>query len=138
MPVATVMAGEKTTTQTVARCLPGLPFAVEGRIRGYEIHMGQTRPLDESRPVLGLEGQDHPADGQVSADGRVVGTYLHGLLDNDGLRAALLAWARGRGVAPASLLSGYRRFQDRQYDLLADFLEQHLCLDDLLEPLSPR
>ena len=134
------MAGEKTTTQVEAEALPGLPFYAPGRQRGYEIHMGLTE-------TSGLEGPKRPAfrlvsrlgravsveDGQVSADGRVVGTYLHGILDNDQLRAALLAWAGGGPAAVDSDLD-YAAFKDKQYDLLADHLEAHVDIDALLEP----
>jgi len=138
LPVDTVMAGEKTTTKVRAIALPCLPFGAPGELQGYEIHMGQSRPLQESRPAFRLlKRLDEPValeDGQVSPEGRVVGTYLHGILDNDALRGALLAWAGG-GRAVATL-SDYAAFKDRQYDLLADLLEEHLQLDGLLEPLD--
>jgi len=70
----------------------------------------------------------------VSPDGRVVGTYLHGVLDNDALRAALLAWARGGSAGPAG---DYAAFAERQFELLADHLEAHLDLTGLLEPWEP-
>ncbi len=137
LPVATVMAGEKTTTRVEARCLPGLPFAVAGPVHGYEIHMGQTQAQGQDRPALRLVKRlGRPldlAEGQVSPEGRVVGTYLHGLLDNDSLRAAVLAWAGGAGLTPS--LNDYAGFKDTQYDLLADLLEKRLNLEGLLEPL---
>lgn len=140
LPVATVMAGDKTTTRVEARCQAGLPFAVPGPVEGYEIHMGRTRTLGSGRPafrftqVLGrVAGQD---EGQVSPGGRVVGTYLHGVLDNDDLRTALLAWARG-GAVPEQT-GGYAAFREEQYELLADLLERHLNLDGLLELVTAR
>lgn len=137
LPIATVMAGEKTTARAEALCLRDLPFAVEGAVRGYEIHMGQSTPLGQDRPAFRLtrrleEALDQP-EGQVSPDGRVVGTYLHGLLDNDALRAAVLAWAAG-GEAVAGL-ADYAGFKERQYDLLADLLEEHLDWRPLLEEM---
>ena len=138
LPVETVMAGDKATTRVRARCLPGLPFAVEGLVEGYEIHMGRTRALPgPGRPALKLVSRlEEPLDqdeGQVSPEGRVVGTYLHGIMDNDELRAAVLAWAGGMRDLPA--LADYAAFKDRQYDLLADLIEEHLDLQGLLEPL---
>jgi adenosylcobyric acid synthase len=138
LPVATVMAGEKTTTRVRASALPCLPFPAPGELSGYEIHMGQTRPLAASRPAFRLLARLHEAvsveDGQVSAEGRVVGTYLHGILDNDALRAGLLSWAAGG--QDVATLGDYAAFKDQQYDLLADLLEEHLKLDGLLEPLA--
>ncbi|MFZ5586764.1 MAG: cobyric acid synthase [Thermodesulfobacteriota bacterium] len=137
LPIATVMAGEKTTARAEAECLPDLPFAVAGPVRGYEIHMGQSTPTGRDRPALRLTRRveaalDQP-EGQVSPDGRVVGTYLHGLLDNDGLRAALLAWAGGGRRVEG--LADYAAFKERQYDLLADLLEEHLDWRPLLEEI---
>jgi adenosylcobyric acid synthase len=138
LPVATEMAGEKTTTLVQARCLEGLPFAAPGPVRGYEIHMGQSRALGADRPAFRLtrrldQAIDLP-EGQVSPEGQVVGTYLHGLLDNDALRAALLTWAGGGSFKAG--LTDYAAYKDRQYDLLADLLEERLNLDGLLERLS--
>ncbi len=138
LDIETVMAGEKTTTRVSARCLPELPFACQGELSGYEIHMGQSRPLGEDRPAFRLlsrlELTSELDEGQVSAEGRAVGTYLHGILDNDQLRAALLSWVRGGG--DFSGLADYAAYQDQQYDLLADHLERHLNLEGLLAPLE--
>ena len=139
LPVATVMAGDKTTTRVRALCLPDLPFAAPGEVAGYEIHMGRTQALKDSRPAFRFtQVLGRPADqdeGQVSPEGRVVGTYLHGVLDNDALRGALLAWARG-GALPEQI-QDYAAFREEQFDLLADLLEEHLALEGLLEPVSP-
>ncbi len=137
LPVETEMAGEKTTTRVQAGCRPELPFGVEGPCAGYEIHMGRTTALGQDRPAFVLEARlGRPcgqAEGQVSGDGRVVGTYLHGILDNDALRSAVLAWAAG--AAAGREVFDFGAFKDRQYDLLADLMEEHLDLEGLLEPL---
>ncbi len=138
LPVRTVMAGDKTTTRTIARAASDLPFAAPGDLAGYEIHMGRTEVTGFSRPafhlVSSLGGARDVPDGQVSADGRVVGTYLHGILDNDALRASLLAWVRDEAMTgPAA---DYAAFKDFQYDLLADWLEDRVDVAALLEPLG--
>lgn len=137
LDMETVMAGEKTTTQVEARALPGLPFPAPGPLYGYEIHMGVSHSLGPDRPAFQLvkrldQTVDVP-DGQVSPDGRAVGTYLHGILDNDHLRSAVLAWAAGSGEFPAGV--DYAAFNDRQYDLLAELMGQNLKLDGLLEAI---
>jgi len=139
LPVMTIMAGDKTTTRVVARAATDLPFAAPGDLAGYEIHMGRTEVQGPSRPAFHLvsslgQSVDAP-DGQVSPDGRVVGTYLHGILDNDALRAAILAWVRGEAmIGPAA---DYAAFKDFQYDLLADLFESEVDVEALLEPLGP-
>ena len=61
----------------------GAPFA------GYEMHMGVTEGPDRARPFARLA--DGSPEGAVSADGRVIGTYVHGLFADDRQRAAWLA-----------------------------------------------
>ena len=137
LPVTTEMAAEKTTTRAQAVAGKTLPWAVDGRVLGYEIHMGLTTALETDNPAFHLvsrldQSVDEP-DGQVSPDGRAVGTYLHGILDNDSLRSSLIAWAAGDGGQAMSL--DYARFKDQQYDLLADHLEKYVDLRPLLESI---
>ena len=137
LPVRTNMEPAKTTTQAAALPMAGLPFELQGEISGYEIHMGSSVISGErDRPAFRLirrldQAIDQP-EGQVSPEGRVIGTYLHGLLDNDALRAAVLAWAGGAAEAE---IWDYSRFKDTQYDLLAKHLEQHLDLSNLPIPM---
>jgi adenosylcobyric acid synthase len=122
LDISTVMAGAKTLRQ-VEGCGLGHP------VRGYEMHMGQTEGPDRVRPLLTLDGA---ADGAISADGRVMGCYLHGLFAADGFRRALLA----------TLLPGrtgglvYEAMVDQVLDHLAEHLETHLDIDALLRIAS--
>ena len=65
-------------------------------------------------------------DGATSRDGRVQGTYLHGLFSSDAFRAA---WLKGLGAA-SSL--AYEARVETALDALADHLEAHLDIDALL------
>jgi adenosylcobyric acid synthase len=80
LDVTTIMAGEKRLAR-VAGSMGGAPIA------GYEMHMGRTEGPDAARPWLLLDGRP---EGAMSPDGRVRGTYLHGLLASGPARAALL------------------------------------------------
>jgi adenosylcobyric acid synthase len=75
-------------------------------------------------------------DGAVSPDGRVWGSYLHGLFDDEPTRRALLEGLRGNprpaSPSPAGTLS-----LDHELDRLADHLEKHLDLVPLLARLVP-
>ncbi len=118
LDVATVMAGKKTLRQTRGEGL-GQP------VSGYEMHMGETEGPDRHRPFLTLAGQ---ADGAVSADGRVMGCYLHGLFAADGFRQAFLATLRpGR---TGELM--FESMVDRVLDHLADHIETHLDVAAIL------
>ncbi len=106
-----------------------LPEAVP--CSGYEMHIGRTAGPDLSRPFL-LRADRSP-EGAVSADGRIAGTYLHGLFTNDAARAALL----GRlGAAPAP--RDHEAGIEAALDALAEHLEAHLDIDRLLAIAAAR
>lgn len=115
LDVRTVMAPDKRVVQVAGQAL-GQP------VRGYEIHMGRTTGPDCARPF----GMMPDPDGAISADGRVMGSYLHGLLSDDGFRAAFLA----RLGAPSA--PGYEAGVDQALEDLADHLETHMDVGGLL------
>ncbi|MDT0510841.1 MULTISPECIES: cobyric acid synthase [unclassified Halomonas] len=89
-------------------------------IAGYEIHNGVTTGPALERPLCELAGRP---DGAVSDDGRVLGTYLHGLFDRPEACAALLARCGLVGKAGAV---DYGRHRQEELDRLADALEAYL------------
>ncbi|MDF2983191.1 MAG: cobyric acid synthase CobQ [Devosia sp.] len=91
---------------------------------GYHMHMGVTRGRGLERPFARI---GDAADGAVSADGTVMGTYLHGLFAADSFRRNFL------GSAAATSMLAYETTIDATLDALAEHLEQHLDLDALLE-----
>jgi adenosylcobyric acid synthase len=82
LPVRTVLEQSKVLKATTGVCM-GEP------VHGYEIHMGQTKSLEQVEPALYLS--DGSSDGVIS--NKVLGCYLHGLLDAPRARAAILSWA---------------------------------------------
>ncbi|WP_027258215.1 cobyric acid synthase [Leisingera aquimarina] len=123
LDVHTVMAGEKRVTLTEAVTRDGnLP------VSGYEIHMGRTTGADCARAWLSIDGR---AEGAASADGRVKGSYLHGLFSSDAFRAKVLA-----GLGHESQ-TGYEDGVEETLDALADHLERYMDLDQLLELSRP-
>jgi adenosylcobyric acid synthase len=88
----------------------------------YEIHIGRTEGPARARPFAHL---DDAPEGAVSADGRVQGSYLHGMFRDDAFRAAFLA---GFGVASQG---GYEAGVEAALDALAVHLEAHLDVDGL-------
>lgn len=103
------------------RLLPG-----DVPVSGYEIHCGVSTGPALERPLLELAGCDDMkvrADGVVSHDGQIMGTYVHGLFDRAEACEALLARcglkAQGVGV-------DYQAHRQLELDRLADCLEKHL------------
>jgi adenosylcobyric acid synthase len=124
----TTFLDRKTTRQVqghVTSSVGWLSSAAAQPVHGYEIHMGKTC---ETTPWLSLvrRGEDDVAvaDGNISADGRIWGCYVHGLFANDGVRHA---WLSSLGwVAPAN--PGLAVSRSRSLDRLANAV---LCALDM-------
>ncbi|MGC4078539.1 MAG: cobyric acid synthase [Rubrivivax sp.] len=99
------------------------------RVRGYEMHMGRTAGDGLARPWLQLDDGAGGAtpEGAVSADGRVMGSYVHGLFAADAFRRHFLE----RIGAQRSALD-YEAQVEATLDALADHVERALDLDALL------
>lgn len=94
-----------------------------GELTGYEIHMGRTTPVPGAQlgaaPFSVRIDGAVAADGLTSLDGLVVGTYMHGLLENSALRHALIKrLAARKGVSVPE--PGTRMTIDQAFDVLAD------------------
>ncbi|TPL56137.1 cobyric acid synthase [Mesorhizobium sp. B2-4-2] len=116
LDIETVMEPEKTVRNVSARSVPfDLP------LEGYEIHLGRTTGPDMLRPSAIINGAE---DGAVSADGKVVGTYMHGLFGADAFRGRFLEslGVKGGGI-------DYRAEVERALDEVAAQLESHLDCD---------
>ncbi len=115
LEVTTEMAGTKRLERVSGTAL-GQP------LNGYEIHMGRTEGPDCARPFAHLPGPD----GAISRDGRVMGTYLHGLFADDRFRAGFLA-RLGAASQP-----GYEAGVEETLDALAAHMERHLDVGAIL------
>ena len=133
----TTMLRRKETHQVTAQLqVAGTEVApgCSGELSGYEIHMGETLLGSDARPfaaVIRRSGEDtYISDGAVSADGRVFGTYLHGIFDNASFRTTFLNRIRRQKGLPEG---GAATDPDDPFDLLADHLERHLDMRRLLD-----
>jgi adenosylcobyric acid synthase len=132
LPVVTTFRPRKTTARVRVRLEAGSLLGA-GEARGYEIHMGDVE-RDGGVPALRVVARSGAAcdfaDGAVSPDGAVLGTLVHGLLEEDAVRASLLASLRARrGIEPPS--APPVRTRDEEYDRVADALVGHLDWDAL-------
>ncbi len=119
LDVATVMGREKRLAR-----VEGTHPASGAPVAGYEIHMGRTEGPDLARPWLVVEGRP---EGAQSADGRVRGTYLHGVFAANGFREA---WLAELGAPPSGL--DYDGSIEATLDALAAHVERHLDVDALV------
>ena len=118
LQIDTVMTGDKRLTETRAtHAATGLPFD------GYEIHIGRSDGPDLARPFAHVDGRP---EGATSADGRVTGSYLHGMFRDDAFRTA---WLAGFGVSASGR---YDATVETVLDVLADHMEAHLDVPGLL------
>jgi len=116
LDIETVMEPEKTVRNVSARSV-----AFDLPLEGYEIHLGRTTGPDCLRPAAVVNGVE---DGATSADGKVFGTYMHGLFSADAFRQKFLEslGVKGGGI-------DYRAEVERALDELAAHLERHLDCD---------
>lgn len=93
---STILGREKMTFRVSGRAEF---LSREFEISGYEIHMGETASKDAPFALIssrnGLEAK--VADGAVSSNGQIFGTYVHGIFDNDGFRETLLSSLGAKG-----------------------------------------
>jgi adenosylcobyric acid synthase len=124
LDLTTTMTPDKRVTET-----EGFHPASGTRVRGYEIHLGRTDGPDRARPMFTVNGQP---EGAIRADGRVMGSYLHGMFTEDAFRRAFLA---SLGARPGS--ASYDQTVDATLDALADHLARHVDCDRLLRLADP-
>ncbi len=129
LPVDTVFDREKTTRQVAGRVVwgEGLLAGAKGlEVSGYEIHMGQTTDEGLAHPFQVQAGADQlHDDGAVDARGLVLGTYLHGLFQDQALRTVFLNNLRQRkGLSPQ--LPSVLPSREEYYDRLANLVRQNL------------
>lgn len=128
LPVSTTMTSGKITRR--------VDFTMNGAVacgmsdigmHGYEIHMGATAIADDASAVPLAALDDGSADG-CFVDGKCMGTYLHGILDN----AAFVDFVLGPHASKTERTErpfDYEAFKNGQYDLLADHVRRNVDMD---------
>ena len=119
LDIDTTMSPDKRLTRVRAQhCASG------AEVLGYEIHIGRSEGPARARPFARIDGAD---EGAVSPDGRIMGSYLHGLFREDAFRSAFLAQL---GAAPSR--QSYDARVEAALDDLAAHIEAHLDVGALL------
>lgn len=129
LDITTTFARDKVTTQVRAvACGPG-PMLEDARgteVVGYEIHMGRTDLENGVKPAFEIThrfgGSRISMDGAATGNGRVWGTYIHGIFDSAPFRRKIINSIRkAKGLPPlveSVSLSAWEQRQ-RDYDKLA-------------------
>ncbi len=119
LDVETILSREKRLEPAAGVTFDGAPFS------GYEMHMGVTQGPDAGHPFARLA--DGSPEGAMSPDGRVIGSYVHGLFADDRQRSAWL-----QRFAAGQTQVSYETAVDAILDRLAAHLEVHVDIDRLL------
>lgn len=124
LDVATTLEPSKTLSNVVGMLAMG-----NARFTGYEIHAGDTTGSALAHPAVYFEGG---ADGAMSADNLILGSYIHGLFESTEACTAILEWA-GLSVQESP---DYREIRENAIECLADAVEDHLDLKALKQVLD--
>jgi adenosylcobyric acid synthase len=141
LPIRTIMQRNKITANAEGTLRVSSLFGEKvhvDRLRGYEIHIGETTYLHNARPFATLERHsetDHALrDGCTSEDQRTFGTYLHGLFDQDNFRHEFLRAARSfHKLARAAHFCDWKKHRERALDRLAREVGRDLDLKTIFE-----
>lgn len=126
LDVKTILDGQKRTVQ-----VSGSHLESGKDISAYEIHIGQTEGVDCERPLFEIDGNP---EGAMSQDGLVMGSYLHGVFNEDAFRAAFFSKLGGSGKVNMAYLD----MVEESLDSLAEHIEHHMDVDAILEIAKER
>lgn len=141
-PTETTFTPDKRTERVVGT----IEWPGKGRfsVEGYEIHMGRTSFLEPIRQPLSIRIHDtgdessayHP-DGATTNNGKVWGTYMHGILHNDDLRRSWINEIRSdKGWSPFAGELKFMSKREAAFDRLADHVRQHLDMKRIYEMIG--
>jgi adenosylcobyric acid synthase len=135
LPISTTMQAQKVTRLCSGTLNSESLFGQavrSGRVSGYEIHVGKTEYLAQSEPFATLSSGEQ--DGCISADRRILGTYLHGLFDDDCFRHQFLAAARSfHKLASPTVLTPWKAQREDSLDRLAGEVGRSLDMRRIFE-----
>jgi adenosylcobyric acid synthase len=128
LPVVTSFEKEKILSQVKAEEITsGL------RVSGYEIHHGRTRILNGCPPVFRIterqERKTEDFDGASFEEGRIWGTYMHGVFDEDDFRRSFLNKIRFKKNWQPLASTVFNL--DKEFDKLADLVRENIDMDSL-------
>lgn len=139
LDIKTVMNREKMTQQVEAVGTKGSIYKEkEKALKGYEIHMGESFYVKGSRPLFEVTRGDKFAttvyDGAAAGEGRIWGTYMHGIFDNDHFRFTLLEEMRmEKGITSGGSIKSHKAAREEGFKKLAALVRENLDMKKLYE-----
>ena len=131
LPVSTTMTKEKTTVLSEGE----LVFNHQSFfVKGYEIHMGETKVSERLTPLIQLSNR---VDGCKTSEDRVIGTYFHGIFHNDSFRKSYLNHIRKeKGLPPIEERILFHQLREEAFDRLAEHVRQHVDMTIIQEEME--
>ena len=142
LPLITIFEAEKITRQVQVRAQDnqflGMNYTGES-MTGYEIHAGRTYYTQEVRKAFVVDRSDQSGvlDGAISENGLVMGTYVHGIFDNDGLRRCLLNSLRqAKGLEELANQQDSASLKEQAYEKLANSVRANLDMAKIYQVMG--
>jgi adenosylcobyric acid synthase len=127
LPVETTIKKKKILRQGSYRIGNNTLFEAGYVVRGYEIHMGKTVVKGKATPVL--DGAD-PGICLISKDKTVLGTYIHGFFDDDGIRRSFINYFKEKKGFPVDSEGlSYHSFRETQFERLARVVRDNCAME---------
>lgn len=127
LDIETILEKEKVLSRSQGILADGT------RIEGYEIHMGRSTLGANAKPFIQVQSRNridmNDTDGAISRNGKICGSYFHGLFDFPDFRNAFLQHLDPTYQTEDAQAAA--EFKQSQYDLLAEHVEQHLDMNKL-------
>ncbi|MFP7296529.1 cobyric acid synthase [Neobacillus niacini] len=133
VPGTTIFYEEKKTVRAAGVYHENTGLPADGRLEGFEIHLGKTVLRENGCSFLLLENGRE--EGYFSRNGQIIGTYLHHLFHNDEWRNTWLNLIRKSKGLQSKETTFIRESQDKRYDEIADTMKEHLnyeMLNDII------
>ena len=131
----TILESEKLTRQVDLFTVKSRIFRDGLTCQGYEIHMGRTTFKSAYPALFSSPKGDNPMSlGITNLEGTVLGTYLHGFLDNNSFRQALLCYIREQQkVEKPSEPFDFSQFRQNELDRLCNLLTESVNMKEVSE-----
>ncbi|QAA31003.1 cobyric acid synthase [Clostridium manihotivorum] len=111
-------------------------------IYGYEIHMGISSYGQNAEPLFSIankNGEELTAksleykDGAINKDGRIMGTYIHGIFDGSYFREYVVNRLREKKAIELKEAKNYESLREKELDRLAELVRSSLDIDKIYE-----